>query len=66
MDEIILSTNISTKNDLSKMSDEAKAFEVSQCLKKVKRLKLNCWIKKEGAKMLATAIQDLEEPVKID
>ena len=64
MEEIILSTNINPKKDLSKMTDDAKAFEVAQCLKNVKRLKLNCWIKKHGAAMLSSAIENLPEAVR--
>ena len=63
MEEIILSTNISAKNDLSKMSDDSKARAVASCLRNVKRLKLNCWIKENGAEYLSEALQELSTPV---
>ena len=63
MDEIILSTNISSKNDLSKMTDDEKAKQVAKCLKRIKRVKLNCWIKANGAKFLSDAINDRNTPV---
>ena len=66
MEEIILSASIyanADHNDLTEISDDEKAAAVAFCLPKIKRLRLNCWIKENGAQYLADGLQELSRPV---